>query len=178
MIGIRPPWTRLRHLAVLAHYECLAHDIDYRFSTSFYEMKRIMDDWNDYLTELELDLDRTMVDAQRLVTEGFRNIGSLMLPQKFSPNGLCVYLLRDKNDEVVYVGQSKNVLSRLGAHASDKNKRPHMETVEMIWCRSKEDMDRIERELIVAHTPRFNTVHKPKQYRVSNVPDFGALDRT
>lgn len=85
---------------------------------------------------------------------------SVNLNDSFNPNGFYVYALWGKDDACpLYVGQSTNVLARLGSHLGDRNKRGHVERVTLIRCRGPREMDLTERELIKHHRPPWNTVH-------------------
>lgn len=72
--------------------------------------------------------------------------------------GFYVYVLRDAQAEVVYVGQSRNVFGRVGDHTKDVDKGPEVETVQLIPCETAEQMCALELSLIREWKPRFNTV--------------------
>lgn len=69
-----------------------------------------------------------------------------------------VYVLRDTDAEVVYVGQSRNVFNRVGSHVTDVEKGPVVETVQLIPCDNEEQMCALEMSLIRAWQPKFNRV--------------------
>ena len=70
---------------------------------------------------------------------------TLIAPYK--PSGVYVLRLRGK---VVYIGCSRNALSRAGQH---QDKR--FDSVEIFWCGRPQAM-RLERKLIREHQPKFN----------------------
>ena len=94
----------------------------------------------------------------------------------FGPSGPSgVYLLL-RGAEVLYVGQSENVLQRVASHrrAQLRKRRPQrsgtyvsfsrydlraieipFDSVKVLWC-SVIQMDRVERELILRLQPRYN----------------------
>lgn len=96
------------------------------------------------------------------------------------PEGFCdvseifrsgVYLLLWK-DEVVYVGQSTKIHSRIHAHILGRGKRsvrlngrtvrgPVFDRI-AVMAVALSDLDRVERELIERYIPRYNEKHKPK----------------
>lgn len=66
-----------------------------------------------------------------------------------------VYFLIDDQDEVVYVGQSVNVFSRIAAHAQTKDFR----CVSYIPC-SLSQLDALESHYINKFKPKLNARHK------------------
>lgn len=65
-------------------------------------------------------------------------------------------------DEIVYVGQSVNVMSRIAQHRRDGEK--DFDSFNAVPCKP-EDLDRLEELYINAFVPRFNTVLSPKTVR-------------
>lgn len=76
----------------------------------------------------------------------------------FDPRGYFVYILRGANGEVLYVGQSSNILARLGTHLGDTKKQPHVHRVSLIRCADARAMSAAERRLIRTHQPLWNVV--------------------
>lgn len=75
----------------------------------------------------------------------------------FDPRGYFVYLLwGDDPDTPIYVGQSRNVLSRLAAHMRDNTKREMMRRLQLIRCPDQQTMDSTERVLIRKYQPPLN----------------------
>lgn len=80
----------------------------------------------------------------------------------FDPHGWFVYLLWGADTESpIYVGQSRNILSRLGSHLQDSAKRKMVKRVQLIRCKSAGDMDRLELQLIREYRPRLNVAMVP-----------------
>lgn len=79
------------------------------------------------------------------------------LEANFDPHGFFVYLLwGDATDAPIYVGQSTNVLSRLGTHLGNRDKRRLTRRVQLLRCTNKNVMDRTEGFLIRKFQPIFN----------------------
>lgn len=73
----------------------------------------------------------------------------------FDPRGYFVYLLfGDDLDVPFYVGQSRNILGRLGTHAA--NHRGRISGVQLIRCDTVKEMLGVEAELIARHQPEEN----------------------
>jgi len=98
-----------------------------------------------------------------MVREGFIDVSLIM------QSGVYLLLWRG---EVVYVGQSVRLSSRLGTHVAQKGKMRKSITskklpairfdgIEIMPCMIS-DLDRIEREMIDKFQPKYNINHKPK----------------
>ena len=88
-------------------------------------------------------------NAARMVSA---NIGD-----SFDPHGYYVYLLWGADpDKPLYVGQSSNILSRLGSHMSRRGKR-HMTQQSGHPLQRQGTMDRTEWQLIRRYQPPWNT---------------------
>jgi predicted GIY-YIG superfamily endonuclease len=82
------------------------------------------------------------------------------------PQGYFVYILWGEDGNAVYVGQSTNVLSRIGYHMSkDKSKLTATEHVELIRCDDRDDMNTAEISLIRKLKPALNILHHPEADR-------------
>jgi hypothetical protein len=80
--------------------------------------------------------------------------------------GYHVYALYGADPNTpLYIGQSTNVLSRLGSHIGDPAKRAHVTRVAVKRCRSKFDMDATEQRLIAQYCPPWNTASLPAAER-------------
>lgn len=81
------------------------------------------------------------------------------------PAGYYVYLLWGvQGDDVpVYVGQSGNILHRLGNHLGDAGKRAGVGWITLIRCTSELAMVRREGELIRKYRPAWNKHIPPEQ---------------
>jgi hypothetical protein len=67
------------------------------------------------------------------------------------PRGFFVYLLLDDEATPFYIGQSRNILGRLGTHTARFGRR--ICGVRLIRCESRADMDATESVLIRQHQP-------------------------
>lgn len=74
------------------------------------------------------------------------------------PKGFFVYILWSKTD-TLYVGQSSNVLGRVGSHLAARAKSAHVSRVDLIRCETRDEMMRVEKVLIRRHAPPWNTAH-------------------
>jgi predicted GIY-YIG superfamily endonuclease len=69
----------------------------------------------------------------------------------------AAYRLYDRDDKVIYVGISNNPHARWSGHAADKPWWGDVVMREVEWFETREDAERIERQLIGSLTPRWNT---------------------
>ncbi len=84
------------------------------------------------------------------------------LPDGLFSNQVGVYLLIDSGD-VVYVGQSRNLASRVSSHIQSEEK--DFDSVELHEC-SEEDLPEIEAMLIAMMKPKYNqTIPKCDSYK-------------
>lgn len=86
-------------------------------------------------------------------------IETVAVADGFDPRGFFVYeLWGEDSSRPLYVGQSSNVLARLGSHLGDAVKRASVRRVSLIRCRDFEQMDRLEARLIAQHQPPWNVI--------------------
>lgn len=76
-----------------------------------------------------------------------------------------VYLMRDQNDKVLYVGKAKNLKKRVSSYAnwqrqSDKNRLmlDRVKHVELVVTHSEAEALLLENNLIKEHSPRYNVL--------------------
>ena len=70
-----------------------------------------------------------------------------------TPKKPCVYLLKDINDVVVYVGISKEkLMTRISAHVYTKE----FEKISFIECEDEKEIEKLESELVVKNKPKYN----------------------
>lgn len=82
-----------------------------------------------------------------------------------------VYVIRDQ-EEVLWVGQSRDLLTRLGHHTTHRethghhawSRRPGL-SVDLYPCTSREDMDAIEDYLLETLRPKYNILPAPRRQR-------------
>ncbi len=73
----------------------------------------------------------------------------------FDPRGYFVYLLFEADTAApFYVGRSANILGRLGSHHATYG--PQIVAVRLISCETKDEMEGLERTLILKHLPKGN----------------------
>jgi hypothetical protein len=79
---------------------------------------------------------------------GLAGITEARIGDAFDPQGYFVYLLLGADGYPMYVGQSSNILARLGSHMADPVKRDLSHRVTVLRCETKAQMDDTERRLI------------------------------
>ena len=72
-------------------------------------------------------------------------------------NSICIYALIYDN-EVVYIGQSSDVMGRLSSHRMSSKKFTHFAIVERIDTGDSEYVNKIERDYIYKLKPKYNKV--------------------
>jgi predicted GIY-YIG superfamily endonuclease len=87
-----------------------------------------------------------------------RHTVSSRIGDAFDPHGFYVYLLWGDDDETpLYIGQSRNVLGRLGSHMQNKERRHIVKSIQIIKCSGTATMMRTEAALIREYKPPLNT---------------------
>jgi predicted GIY-YIG superfamily endonuclease len=88
-----------------------------------------------------------------------RHTVSSRIGDSFDPHGYYVYLLwGDDSDTPLYIGQSRNVLGRLGDHMRNAERRYLVRSVQLIKCSGERTMKRTEAALIREYGPPMNVV--------------------
>lgn len=79
------------------------------------------------------------------------------------PKKSGVYIMRDANDEIIYIGKAKNLISRVRSYFREKLDRPktqilmsHFDSLEYIVTNSEKEALILEATLIKKHRPRYN----------------------
>lgn len=74
-----------------------------------------------------------------------------------------VYIIRDANDEIIYIGKAKNLINRVRSYFREKLDRPktqilmsHFDSLEYIVTNSEKEALILEATLIKKHRPRYN----------------------
>ena len=74
-----------------------------------------------------------------------------------------VYIMRDANDEIIYIGKAKNIINRVRSYFREKLDRPktqilmsHFDSLEYIVTNSEKEALILEATLIKKHRPRYN----------------------
>lgn len=108
--------------------------------------------WDD--TNRRLDGERRRLTERR--NAALKTWLEITSKKGFDPTGCHVYVLWGDDDErPLYVGQSTNILSRLGSHLSDPKKRRAVRRVTVLPLAANK-MDAVEAELIALHRPVWN----------------------
>lgn len=79
------------------------------------------------------------------------------------PKKQGVYIMRDANDEIIYIGKAKNLINRVRSYFREKLDRPktqilmsHFDSLEYIVTNSEKEALILEATLIKKHRPRYN----------------------
>lgn len=72
-------------------------------------------------------------------------------------DSVCIYALID-NNEVVYIGQSSDVMGRLSAHRMSTKQFSHFSIVERIDTPDSDYVNKVEREYISKLKPKYNKI--------------------
>jgi len=89
-------------------------------------------------------------------------IATAALGNGFDPRGFFVYLMYADDPLIpIYIGQSSNVLARLGAHMTNVERRYRVTRVDLIRCSTPQQMSTVEANLINRHRPELNVAGIP-----------------
>lgn len=101
--------------------------------------------------------ERRLRRTREAVASEFAGMNASDLSKGIDPRGFYVYLLWGEDPErPIYVGQSTNLLSRLGQHMTDAAKRDMTRRVTVVRCEDRAEMDRTEDRLIQCYQPVLN----------------------
>lgn len=95
------------------------------------------------------------------------------------PNKPGVYIMRDSNDTIIYIGKAKNLIKRVKSYFREKLDRPktqilmsHFDSLEYIITNSEKEALILEANLIKKHSPRYNIQLKDdKRYPYVKITD-------
>ena len=95
------------------------------------------------------------------------------------PNKPGVYIMRDENDTIIYIGKAKNLIKRVKSYFREKLDRPktqilmsHFHSLEYIVTNSEKEALILEANLIKKHRPRYNVQLKDdKRYPYVKITD-------
>ena len=90
-----------------------------------------------------------------------------------------VYIMKNANDEIIYIGKAKNLLNRVRSYFREKLDRPktqilmsHFDSLEYIITNSEKEALILEANLIKKHHPRYNIQLKDdKRYPYVKITD-------
>jgi predicted GIY-YIG superfamily endonuclease len=109
--------------------------------------------------KVDMAIGRMVGQQERDRRTRLRHTVSARIGDAFDPHGYYVYLLWSNDDETpLYIGRSQNVLSRLGSHMSNTDKRYAVKSVQLIKCSGERTMIRTEAALIREYNPPLNKV--------------------
>jgi excinuclease ABC subunit C len=84
-----------------------------------------------------------------------------------APRGTGIYLMKDEHNNVIYVGKSKNLRTRVRSYFGGKDTRPmipflmsRVKAVEFIVTNTEKEALILENSLIKKHKPRYNVTFK------------------
>lgn len=84
------------------------------------------------------------------------------------PRAPGVYFLKNKKDEVIYIGKARNLHSRISQHKQNKNAFKNVETIHSVeWIQMANEIEALikEREYIQHYQPKLNVLLRDdKQY--------------
>lgn len=99
----------------------------------------------------------------KMLREQLGNRASIELAE-FNPQGFFVYLLWPaRMDKPFYIGQSINVLARVGAHMANPDRRHRVERVTLVRCHDEQTMLETEARLIQFYEPELNVLGPERQ---------------
>ena len=95
------------------------------------------------------------------------------------PNKPGVYIMRDSEDTIIYIGKAKNLIKRVKSYFREKLDRPktqilmsHFDSLEYIVTNSEKEALILEATLIKKHRPRYNVQLKDdKRYPYVKITD-------
>lgn len=70
------------------------------------------------------------------------------------PTGNIVYYLTDNNGEVLYVGKTTNIFSRIASHFYEKK----FSRVFYQECKNEQEAEKLEVEEIIKYRPKYNAI--------------------
>ncbi len=104
----------------------------------------------------EQHLYHSMRQVQRLDSMA-GEIVTASIGEMFDPVGYFIYILwGDDAETPLYVGQSTNILARLGSHMADREKRRLTKRIQILRCTNRFSMEDNEARLIRYYRPLFN----------------------
>lgn len=70
-----------------------------------------------------------------------------------------IYFLYDEEDKIIYIGQTRDFLVRMGTHLKEKKE---VKKIRYFLISSK-NVDTIEKDLIIKHKPKYNYIKEIKE---------------
>lgn len=151
LVSMGPSKTELKSLVRLAY---ILADGGGEYIKGLFERL----DYRDDIVERHYHIVREV--AEEATQKALDGVTRVEIDDCIDPHGYYVYILWD-DTEPIYVGQSANVLNRLGAHMGDSGKRADTRRVQLVRCDSREKALEAELTLIEMHRPRLNIQGNP-----------------
>lgn len=84
-----------------------------------------------------------------------------------------------QDGNIIYIGQSVNLLERIAQHAAEAKFLDHKDAdIYYFFCGSKQEMDGMERALIMKHKPPLNVAHRYDDVKIDMIePEWKKLDK-
>lgn len=100
-------------------------------------------------------LEKVESSARKRVARRVSELSADAIDDGFDPRGFFVYVLSYR-DEIMYVGQSRNILSRLGQHMTNRERRHKVDHIALFRCKNERAMTELEDHLIADNRPPWN----------------------
>jgi excinuclease UvrABC nuclease subunit len=71
----------------------------------------------------------------------------------------CVYIAKCKDGDVIYIGMTLNLKTRMDGHNALSTWFDDCHSIEIVHCKSKDDALGVEKSLILKFRPKFNSIH-------------------
>lgn len=136
------------------------HELDQAFAkldTLTKVVKRTISGAAARLAKHEREWETRYFKAEAQYRDDLGELAAAAISDAFDPNGFFVYILWGEDEsKPLYVGQSTNILARLGNHMQNNDRRHLVRKVRVIRCRSERHMDDTECRLIAKFQPTLN----------------------
>src|SRR5699024_11928186 len=104
------------------------------------------------------------MDEMVIIDNALKEFEGNKIDFEIEPKRYYVYALY-QNDSIVYIGQTVHLHSRIAAHKRDKT----FDGYSFVRCKTVEEMDILESELIVRLQPKYNGDRKSTRLNSSHV---------
>lgn len=141
-----------RAAAILRDLKIKARDTHEQIENEIHDLRRQVE-------QAGLSATREIVRYEARTRTLLAELATATLADSLDPHGFYVYCLwGDSDARPLYVGQSSNLLGRLGSHLNDRRKRHLIKRVTLIKCTAYGHMMATEARLIAHYQPPLNTV--------------------
>lgn len=94
-----------------------------------------------------------------------RNTAPLRVGNVLPEQGQWLYVIRNSQQRIIYIGISVNAPTRWTQHQAEKPWFVQAATFERIWCPTRSAVEAAEAHLIALVRPPYNTTHNPDKAR-------------